>query len=77
MPCTPRMLGCSRACRHFQLVDDYRQERQRQEATAEAVSMGYDVEHKAELVKNPLITFQNWLVHSAVPPLAREGESAV
>lgn len=61
--CKPYHRQCSRF--HASLVQDYVQERQRQEMDLEERSMGYAAEAAILAEDNPLITFKDWLVQSA------------
>ena len=61
--CTPRMTGCRVSCRHWQLVDTYRAERERQLSAAEELALGYATE-LAELTPD-LITFRKFLLGTA------------
>lgn len=61
MPCAPRMRGCRADCLHRRLVQDYRAERERQLAAAEAASAGYAAEWREHVERHPLVTFADWL----------------
>ena len=53
------MAGCAATCLHYQLVSDYRQERQRQETEADEDARGHAEELAARLPH--LINFRKWL----------------
>lgn len=59
--CSHEHKSCS--AHHFELVQGYREERQRQLAVAEEASLGYVAEGLAYTEKHPLITFRDWLIY--------------
>jgi hypothetical protein len=63
MPCSPRMERCSVSCAHFQLVESYRAERERQLSASEELAAGYATE-LAEY-RPGLVTFRTYLRHTA------------
>ena len=66
MPCSPRMVKCSIRCVHWQVVNAYREERERQLSQAEEEALGYKTELDA--LRPDLITFQRWLKAKPYPP---------
>lgn len=64
MPCSPRMQGCAASCLHRRLVEDYQLARHAAELAREYETRG----HKTETAEyGPILTFQEWLIHSAQP----------
>lgn len=77
MPCTPGMKvrrgdapgsGCHAACLHRRLVQEYRDERDRQHEVAVEASIGYATEYAEYVEAHPLPTFRQWLVWSRSAP---------
>lgn len=68
MPCTPRMAGCSVRCLHWQHVDNYRKQRQLEEAQAEEAGNGYEQELQDYLASHTLVTFKSWLIQHRREP---------
>ncbi len=70
MPCAPRMTvrkddepgsGCRLECLHRRLVQEYRDERDRQHEAAVEASIGYATEYQEYIEQHPLPTFKDWL----------------
>lgn len=68
MSCAPRMAGCGASCLHRRLVEDYQMARHAAELAREYETRGYATE-TAEY--GPILTFKEWLVHSAQPAKER------
>lgn len=60
--CRPGMRGCRASCGHRRIVEEYRDERIRQEDIAAEESYGYETELKEWLENHPLITFKEYLM---------------
>jgi hypothetical protein len=57
-------------------VNDYRQERERQETLAANASLGYDTEYKEWVADHPLPTLREWMKHrEKAPDMATDGWS--
>lgn len=70
MPCAKRMAvrkgdepksGCRATCLHRRLVQEYRDERDRQHEAAMEASIGYETEYQEYVAEHPLVTFKDWL----------------
>ncbi len=62
MPCGPRLTGCRSACRHRQLVEEYRLYRHSWELLAEEAANGWGTEYDEFTAHNPAPTFKEWLI---------------
>lgn len=71
------MSACKNSCAHRRFVNGYREERARQMFEVVEKSLGYDTEIADELRRlqeqgTPVITFQQYMIQSRIPPEARE-----